>query len=216
MSKVALDDLHARLADLLTSGEAAATIDRVLRQSKELAAVASKSYAHPNGFRKLVIAASDDGTRLRVHHWAAKDTEPSNIHNHRWPLASAVIVGQLNSALFANATAGELVERHSFLPSKPGGQYTLTPNGTGTIRMTSVATYGPGTTYALDAAQLHRVQAGRGTLTVVLSGPPEREATDVYRSASLAPQSRDLVLLPAEAVRQSLDMLVESLRSWGR
>jgi hypothetical protein len=82
--------------------------------------------------------------------------------------------------------------------------------------MTSIATFGPGTTYALDAAQLHRVQAGRGTLTLVLSGPPERESTDVYRSASLVPQSKDLPLLPAGAVRQSLDILAGSLPSGGR
>jgi hypothetical protein len=216
MNRPVFYDLHARLADLLASGEAAEVIDRVLYQPRELAAVVSRSYAHPNGFRKLAVATSDDGTRLRVHHWSTEDTEPSNVHNHRWSLASAVIVGQLRSALFADATVGDLVERYSFLPSQPGGQYTLSPNGMGTIRMTSVATYGPGTTYALDAAQLHRVQAGRGTLTVVLSGPPERESTDVFRSASFAPQSKDLPLLPADAVRESLDMLAESLRRWGR
>jgi hypothetical protein len=216
MTRPVLDDLHARLVDLLASGEAAAAIDRVLRQPKELAAVVSRSYAHPNGFRKLVVVASDDGTRLRVHHWPTKDTEPSNVHNHRWSLASAVMVGQLHSALFADGTVGDLVKRYSFLPSQPGGRYALSPNGTGRIRMTSVATFGPGTTYALDAAQLHRVRASRGTLTVVLSGPPKRESTDVYRSESLAPQSRDLPLLPADAVRQSLDMLAGSLRSWER
>ena len=108
MNRPGLDDLHGRLVDLLNSGEAAAVVDRVLRQPKELAAVVSRSYAHPNGFRKIVVATSDDGMRLRVHHWSSEDTDPSNVHNHRWSLASAVIVGQLHSALFADAMVGEL------------------------------------------------------------------------------------------------------------
>jgi hypothetical protein len=215
MNTPALDDLHARLVDLLASGEVAAVIDRILRQPKELASVVSRSYAHPNGFRKLVVKTSEDGTRLRVHHWPTGDTEPSNIHNHRWPLASAVIVGQLHSALFANAAVGTSVERYSFRPSQPGGEYTLAPDGTGKVRMTSLATLGPSATYALDAAQLHRVWAGRGTLTVVLSGPPERTSSDVYRSAGRELQSRNLPLLTADAVRQSLAILARSLQSQG-
>lgn len=216
MSRPTPDDLHARLVGLLASGKVAAVVERVMHQPEELAAVASRSYAHPNGFRKLVVAASDDGTHLRVHHWSTGDPEPSNIHNHRWALASAVITGKLSSALFADATEGEPIERYSFFPSRPGGRYTLSPNGVGRLRMTSVSTYATGTTYALDATQLHRVQAGRGTLTVVLSGPPTRESTDVYRSAGLTPQSRDLPLLSVNAVRQSLDMLVENLPHWNR
>ncbi len=215
MNGPTLDDLHTRLVDLLASGEVATVIDRILHRPEELAAVVSRSYAHPNGFRKLVVAAPEDGTRLRVHHWPAEDIEPSNVHNHRWSLASAVIVGQLQSSLFADAAAGESVERFAFLPSQPGGEYTLKPNGTGSIQMTNVAVLGPGTTYGLDAAQLHRVRASPGTLTVVLSGPAERASTDVYRPASLAPQSRNLPLLPADAVCQSLELLAKSLRSWG-
>jgi hypothetical protein len=213
MNESAPDSLHARLADLLGSGEAAATIERVLHRQEDLAAIVSRSYAHPNGFRKLVVAAQKDETRLRVHHWPTEDAGWSNVHNHRWPLASAVIAGGLQSALFVDSEVGEPVERYSFLPSQPGSQYTLSANGVGRIRMTSIAAMGPGTTYALEAAQLHRVRANRGTLTIVLSGPPECPSTDVYRPASLAPQPKELPLLPADAVLESLELVAKSLRS---
>jgi hypothetical protein len=213
MVRAALSNLHERLLALLASGEAAATIERVLQDPTGLAEVASHSYAHPNGFRKLVLATPADGTKLRVHHWPQGDPAPSNVHNHRWAFASAIVVGRVDSALFEIAEPGDPVEQYRFEPSQAGGRYKLIPAGAAPIRVSSVAQLGPGSTYALDADQLHQVRADPRTLSLVLSGPPERDHSDVFRPASLAPQPRDLPLLPAADIRESLELLAAELRS---
>jgi hypothetical protein len=199
--------------DLLASGEAAAAIASLLRQPDQLAGVVSRSYAHPNGFRKLVIALLDGGTRLRLHHWPEGDVEPSNVHDHRWAFASAIIAGRVHSALFTTAENGEVTERYLFAPSKPGGRYTLSPDGRGRISVTSVAELGPGSTYALGPEQLHQVRANPNTLSLVLSGPAEHDRTRVFRPATLGPQSRDLPLLTISEVRESLELLVGELQA---
>lgn len=174
MSPLNLVDLHTRLVTLLATDEAASTVEALLGGAASLDDVASRSYAHPNGFRKLVIALAEDGTKLRLHHWPQGDVETSNAHNHRWAFASAIVAGRVRSALLAIGEKGETVERYRFEPSHPGGRYTLSPAGTGALSTTSVAEFGPGSTYALSAEQLHRVRADPNTLSLVLSGPAER------------------------------------------
>lgn len=214
MSPSNLVRLHTRLVTLLATGEAASTVEvLLLGDAAPLDEVASRSYAHPNGFRKLVIALARDGTRLRVHHWPQGDVETSNVHNHRWAFASAIVAGRVRSALLAIGEEGETVERYRFEPSHPGGRYTLSPAGTGTLAITSVADYGPGSTYAISAEQLHRVRAEPNTLSLVLSGPSERDHTDVFRPSGLHQQSRDLPLLSPREVRESLELLARELRA---
>lgn len=215
MPTLNLSDLHARLVTLLATGEAASTVEALLGDSASLDDVASRSYAHPNGFRKLVIALAEDGTKLRVHRWPQGDAETSNVHNHRWAFASAIVAGRVRSALLAIGEKGETVERYRFEPSHPGGRYTLSPAGTGALSTTSVAEFGPGSTYALSAEQLHRVRADPNTLSLVLSGPSERDHTDVFRPAALHPQPRDLPLLSSQEVRESLELLAKQLRGRG-
>jgi hypothetical protein len=214
MPRADLSDLHARLVAFLVSGGAAATVEGLLGDGAQLADVASRSYAHPNGFRKLVLALPEDGTRMRVHHWPRGDMGPSNVHNHRWAFASAIVAGRLSSALFTIGEKGEAVEKYRFEPSHPGSQYVLSRAGNGHILTTGVAEFGPGSTYALSANQLHQVCAEPNTLSLVISGPPERDHTDVFRPANRRPQSRDLPLLPLQEVRDSLELLTDELRTW--
>jgi hypothetical protein len=214
ITQLDLSGLHTQLANLLASGEAAATIEQLLRQPAQLDEVVSRSYAHPNGFRKLVVALPGNGTKLRVHHWPLGDSEPSNIHNHRWAFASAIVTGGMHSALFEAGEKGETVDRYVFEPSQAGGRYKLSPAGKRGISVTSIAELNPGTTYALSAEQLHQVHAHPDTLSLVLSGSAERDHTDVFRPATLDPQSRDLPLLPIDDVRESLELIVRELEAW--
>lgn len=211
MARPELADLHERLAGLLASGEAARAVARLLGEEDRLADVVSSSYAHPNGFRKLVIATTEEGGRLRLHHWPDGDVEPSNVHNHRWDFASAIVAGQVRSALFSLGARGEAVERHVFEPSHPGGRYSLSPAGTGALSRTAIADFGPGSTYALRAEQLHQVRCDPDTLSLVLTGPAKRDRTDVFRPAALGPQPRELPLLPPHEVRATLELAAKKL-----
>lgn len=214
MARGDLSDLHTELVDLLVSGEVAAIVRRLMQDPVQLAKAASRSYVHPNGFRKLVIALRKNGATLRIHHWSLSDTSASNVHNHRWPFASAIIAGRVRSAQYTLADGGDAVERYRFEPSRAGGQYALTPAGKGRISVSSIAEFSSGSTYALDVEQLHQVRCDRDTLSLVLSGPAERDHTDVFRPASLGPQSRDLPLLPVSDIRHSLALVAAKLQIW--
>lgn len=207
--------LHARLADHLSSGAAAAMIASLLTEQARLDEVVARSYLHPNGFRKLVVASSEDGSKMRVHHWPASEQhEPSNSHNHRWPFAAVIIAGCLRSTLLVETGDGEAVQKYTFESSPPGGEYVMSPDGEKGLVVSSVTALVPGSSYVLGAKQLHRVDAEPGTLSLVLSGAAERLHTDVFRSRDLPPQSRHLPLLPASQVRETLELVALELRTW--
>lgn len=213
MAATTPSNLHERIVALLASGALAATIEQALRHPAQLTEIASRSYAHPNGFRKLVLTTPADGTKLRVHHWPQGEPEPSNVHNHRWAFASAIVTGRLHSALFETAAHGDPIERYRFEPGHAGGQYALAPAGSAPLRVTSVMQLGPNSTYALAPQQLHQVRADPRTLSLVISGPSERDHSDVFRPASLDAQPRDLPPLPTEDIRESLELLIEAFRA---
>ena len=208
-----LSELHARLAGLLASGRARLLVDELLTQSS-LERIARASYMHPNGFRKLVLSTFEDGARLRVHHWPADGpAEASNVHNHRWPFASTVVVGSLRSTLLTFAEGRDAMQRFVFEPNGPGQEHTMSLVGVATLAVSHLSELGPGSSYVIDARQLHQIRARPGTVSLMLSGPPQRDRTDVFRSPGSAAQTRRQPLLSVSQVRESLELLRAGLGS---
>lgn len=200
--------LQEELATLVASGAAGTLVNRPLREPTELSNVASKSYAHPNGFRKIVVAKTDSGATLRVHHWPSGDEGGSNVHNHRWAFSSVIIAGRNRSALFtlADADSGALVERYRFESGQAGREYGLVAVGQDRLAATSTDEFGPGSIYGLRAEQLHQVCCDPGTISLVLTGPLERDHTDVFRSIGLEAQPLHLAPLRRFEVCESLEL----------
>src|SRR4029077_18199079 len=161
-----LSRLHEELASLIASGTARTLIQRLLREPAKLSYVTSRSYAHPNGFRKLVIAETDSGATLRVHHWSVGGECSSNVHNHRWAFSSAIVAGRNRSTLFTIADDGMPSERYRFEPGQPGHQYRLVAVGRERLAATSIGEFGPGSIHALSAGQLHQVCCDPGTVSL--------------------------------------------------
>lgn len=181
-------------------------VQRLLQEPAKLSNVTSRSYAHPNGFRKLVVAETDSGATLRVHHWPVGGAEGSNIHNHRWAFSSVIVAGRTRSALFTFTDDGAPVERYRFESGQAGRQYELVAVGRERLTATSIYELGPGSIYTLSAEQLHQVCCDPGTVSMVLTGPAERDHTDVFRSARLEPQSLYLEPLRPSEVSESLEL----------
>lgn len=203
-----LSALHTRLLNHLRSGDVRARVDDWLRPASALEAITAASYSHPNGFRKLVLEEGQDGTKLRVHHWLATGTpRTSNVHNHRWSFASAIIVGALRSSWLTVADDGEELQRYAFEPAAAGERHTLTPSGSAALAVTQLAEFRPGSSYVVTADQLHKIEARPGTISLMLSGPAERGRTDVYRPFEAPTQPRLQVPLTASEIRDTLEDL---------
>jgi hypothetical protein len=202
--------------ELLISGRARLMVDESLTRSA-LERIAGTSYMHPNGFRKIVLSTAEDGAKLRVHHWPAnRPAEASNVHNHRWPFASAVVIGSLRSTLVVVADGRDAVQRFVFEPNEPGKNNTMSPAGVATLAVSHIAEFGAKSSYVVNAIQLHRIQARPGTVSLMLSGPAQRSYTDVFRSAASPTQTRRQTLLSIPQVRESLELLRAGLDAqWG-
>jgi len=99
-------DLRTGLADRL------AAIGRS-RSCQE--AIAGRSYWHPNGFAKLVLADDLQWGQLRLHVWPRLPAA-DDIHGHAWSYESIVLAGGLSEITYREVRSGEgrQMWRHSY------------------------------------------------------------------------------------------------------
>ena len=68
-------------------------INLTLTCQNRIEAITQKSIEHDNGFVKLVLQErTADGLGCRIHFWKP-GTFDSNIHSHRWNMASLILAG---------------------------------------------------------------------------------------------------------------------------
>jgi hypothetical protein len=148
-----------------------------------LAEVASRSYAHPNGFIKIVLHLGDDyGVRLHVWYpqppdWGA-DIDP---HGHRWEFASWVVTGALHEETFVEADGGQWHDRFDY--SRHDGTPNLLWTGTSRLCRVDHVERATGDVYARARSVIHTASPGvrRLVATLVLQGPTSFEPTPVFQ-----------------------------------
>ncbi|MFJ2257027.1 hypothetical protein ACIOKD_01585 [Streptomyces sp. NPDC087844] len=237
---------HARLSAARSVVAELGTPERLLELTAELASgegdphgCARLSYRHVLGFDKLLLI--DDGPRhmLRAHLWhpGRGAIGKEDIHNHRSPLASAVVRGRLAMELYAPRgdaridaridargdarSAGTIdggIEADRYQESLADGSadWLLEPTGPARLRLTQVAEYAAGSTYALPAHTLHRAWCDSAEPTVTLfleTGNGRRRHTDVFTAAGPHPGTVPKVPLDVDDYLGELDALAELLRS---
>ncbi|MDY3555669.1 inositol monophosphatase family protein [Gemmata sp. JC717] len=102
-----------------------AVVDSVLADEEALEAIAARSYPHPIGFDKLVLA--DDraaGFKLRLHvYWrGANFASLERLHLHRFEMASAVVTGELTNHVWrvtAFRPSSDLLAAVDLAPADP-------------------------------------------------------------------------------------------------
>jgi len=161
-------------------------VQAILKSPKELPKIAEQSYSHRNGFKKLVIASAAD-YKLRLHIYNPVHSYQENIHNHRWPFASTVLVGSLSQQFFEVDTSS--TNRLGVLPVK---EYIYSPNGAAGsyhtdyvknsyLKSTAKTTTYEGEFYYLDSKRLHRVCKGdKGGVTLMVTSKPSKRECSLY------------------------------------
>ncbi|WP_428951562.1 hypothetical protein [Streptomyces sp. cg35] len=145
------------------------------------------SYRHVLGFDKLLLIDGGPHHMLRAHVWHPGAHSPEDIHNHRSPLASYIVRGALRMELYAAARdGGEEAARYRESLSHDTADWLLEPAGPARLRLTQVAEYTAGSSYALPAHTLHRAWSTAADPTVTLfleTGAQRRRHTDVFLGA---------------------------------
>ncbi|MFJ1590519.1 hypothetical protein ACIOD0_09775 [Kitasatospora albolonga] len=146
-----------------------------------LAAPEGVAVLHPNGFAKLPVAVVP-GTRQRLflHVWLG-DGEDSHIHNHRWDFTSIVLRGRVDNTLIDVGPDGEGPRYRAIRHSPDEGGFRFDGRSAPEVGIAALHTVAlpERAAYAMDARTLHRVRAGRGTMTFVARGMPSRTYSDV-------------------------------------
>jgi hypothetical protein len=171
-----------------------ALLARIAHQPRWLQKVQDASYYHRNGFDKLVLVQGDN-FKLRLHHFRPVDKllPSENIHDHRWPFASAIISGQLHMKLFkANATNGVPVHQYRYNSQRGANIHRVEPIGPCRLATTDYLIYEAGSQYFMPTTALHQIvyQPGIEALTLVLTGKAERTTCRLFAKGAL--QEEDL------------------------
>jgi len=200
--------------------------DRLLELIAELAsgegdpgACARLSYRHVLGFDKLLLIDGGPRHMLRAHLWhpGAGAIGKEDIHNHRSPLASCVVRGGLAMELYeARGDGGIETARYEESLSDRAADWLLEPAGPARLRLTQVARYAAGSTYALPAHTLHRAWSDADGPTVTLfleTGSERRRHTDVFTGAGPHPGAVPKVPLEVKDYLAELETVAELIRN---
>jgi hypothetical protein len=189
-------DLHAlegALARLSENLSPRAVLKGYLASPAQLSTIAARSYAHANGFDKIVLE-DWPGCKLRLHiWWQGNHALESDVHNHSWDFASWVLIGGLLSELFSEGSAEAAsapMQHYRFVPAVRDGRmsYDMQHRGNCHLERVFAATHPAGTRYALKHRQPHtgNPDAARLTATLMLQTRTLALESDVYRHTALA------------------------------
>lgn len=207
------------LARVLTVLKCQAAFGPILREvagdDDLLSAAASGSYAHGNGFIKIVLTRGEHwALRLHLHHTHAG---AYHVHDHRWPFASAILRGNLREDRFAVGPASVPATSPSGpLASSPSGplascsrwlhfRYSVGPTpewsavptggedvgggGGVSLRLLSKLDHPTGSVYAIGTQELHALPPMRDACsTLVLTGTPRSDSCNLYSMPEVTPQ----------------------------
>lgn len=187
-----------------------------LDPSVDVDAFAAGSYAHPNGFDKLVLRRLPGGQKVVLHAWwpqRGEILEDGNFHDHRWHFATAVLTGTYRFVEYEEAPAGEpdglLVHKHEYESPNGGSGYGLRAAGRCRLKPVKAERLTAGSIYLLRCDVVHHIQIDDAapTVTLFVQGPAVRQSTRVF---SPQPQGQTS---PVGVSRFSTDEYATRLRS---
>jgi hypothetical protein len=177
----------------------AARLDAISRSRSELEAVAGRSYWHPNGFAKLVLADDRDRGQLRLHVWPELPDE-DDPHGHAWHYRSVVVGGELTEITYTEGTgdAGLPMWCHSY-GQVAHRRFTLTDAVPVRLAQSGPpVVHRPGDASGGSPGHIHRFFASAApAVTMLRVGPVLAPSSSVYRPTpeprqALAPRPTSL------------------------
>lgn len=176
--------------------------------------VIKDSYYHENGFHKIVLL-SGRYFKLRVHQFGVASKPPmENIHDHRWPFASAILSGRLTMDMFSDfmkSSEGEDLYHFIYKSDKIDGSYETVPLGLKRLYKTESRTYFPGESYLMKTDELHRVKNSYGeeSVTVILTGVSKSSSCNLYAKRPILEEEKKTIPYHPDVIREMLQKIIE-------
>jgi hypothetical protein len=176
--------LQAVVSRLSERSQLAILLRSLLADGRLTEAAAARSYVHPLGFDRYVLASSPRADcELRLHiWWPGKHEIVEDVHNHQFAFASAVVDGFLEMEALERSDDG--VAMQEFELTSDGGVATsrFRHVGEAVLACTARSWMSAETVYCMAAPSLHRITGtGEGlTATLLLRGPLVRLGTTVF------------------------------------
>ncbi|MFD8395996.1 hypothetical protein ACFV2N_44100 [Streptomyces sp. NPDC059680] len=180
---------------------------------------------HPNGFVKLPLARTGDGsTRLFLHVWRAESMD-ADVHDHRWAFSSVVLRGELfHTVMDVAVTSGSAEmeeESKSFADAFPVARYysdghthrfDMSHNERAVVNDRRRYAFSAGRSYDMEAFVFHRAHALAGAMTFVARRLPERPCSRLLMEGSSRPRvTQRWCRLGAAEKRQQLRDALQAL-----
>lgn len=173
-------------------------LEQILARRGELERLAAQSYFHGNGFYKIPMIRFADYT-VRMHVWRRNASAEENLHSHRWPFASAIILGTLTSQIWVDAIGNEAQVFPELMYRGKNAQFEAV--GECRIQLKEVRRQSAGDHYWMGADELHRIIEVGGpeiAVTLMLRPPETRSWARNILLEALIPNAKPVYLSVVE------------------
>jgi len=191
-------------------------INRIINKPYFFEKVTNKSYCHENGFHKIVLLA---GThfKLRLHHFGVGAKIPmENIHDHRWPFASTILLGNLYMDYFevSNEYEGsEEVFHFIYTAAKRNNRYSTELIGKTLMKKSRSVAHKTGDCYLMRTEDLHRItnEPGAESITLILTGKPQSDQCNLYAKREILEEEKQILKYNADELKSMLSIIREKI-----
>lgn len=140
-------------------------ISEILSNKELLSQISSLAYFHKNGFCKIPII-NDESFTLRLHVWNKGIVSNETLHDHRWHLASTIVLGKLTSEIWEETSSESAIACDEYVYTD---KFTK-PNFRGKVLVAHKETIlrNTGDTYTMNPKQLHRIIKSDSSMVITL------------------------------------------------
>lgn len=188
--------VRGALRDVLAHGLLRRLLEEIVTDHESLTVVTARSFPHPNGFAKFVLAQSANGAKVRVHCWAERELYDADIHDHFWDYSSVLLTGVLRSDTFA-VTDGEAYHRYRLTRLGPH-RYEQDYLGRCNAERTSSTRLEAGYVSSVRYRVLHTIAPADGgyAATLVCQGAPVASTNNIISKTPPATDHKIVVERP--------------------
>jgi hypothetical protein len=166
------------------------TLTAILDSPSRQDTIAGRSYWHPNGFAKLVLADDPALGQVRLHVWPEMAAD-GDIHDHAWDYESTTVAGELTEIVYHESLSGEgsQVWRHTYDRVGHRRFALVDPTPGRLAESAGPRVYAVGSDSGGRPDHIHRFFASKAPAATLLRiGPIVRRFSYVYRPTAEAPQ----------------------------
>lgn len=189
-------------------------VEAALHDPQLLQEVIDNSVEHDNGFLKIVLQErSENFNGYRIHFWKPGAFD-SNIHSHRWNMASFILDGGYSASEFIESKEGNPYHSYTFEPIN-NNNYKLFSMGLSHLNTLSTKNFKKNDSYEMLKGEIHKIckVGDKGAVSAMITWGDADKTAKVFSSSRINEfTSSQRPLLRGEVIERlhkTLDLLNE-------